>query len=251
MAIQFRKASSDDHASVMAIAEKAVIYGGNDYLPFEFDGIMRRHGGYVLEADHRVVGFLAYVITEGGASFTPVGGRIHGDYQKKGLFGYLMSAMTKELTSANPGITTRRMSIDGNNPFAKRLMESHDVIFRGDYLIASLDEAKEKRILDYCKEDATSDSIISRWSVNDLRSIMKSNHIWQPLFPSGYFLQDWRVYKFNDADVESFFAEHANADCIASFRGSSDRQNLECLSLSFMSTNMFGDEGKTKLDIQK
>ena len=204
MAIQFRKASSDDHASVMAIAEKAVIYGGNDYLPFEFDGIMRRHGGYVLETDDRVVGFLAYAITDGGTSFNPIGGRVHDDYRNRGLFRYLMETVTQKVRAAHPEVTTRRMLTAHSNPYLERILTTHEIIHRGYFLLAPADEARKRHVSHLCQFDGNP-TIVSRWSTEDLRRFWESEDPWRHLFPTGYLIQDWRVYKFNPADIGNLF----------------------------------------------
>ena len=97
MAITVRKASLQDFINVRKITKKSIIYSGFDYLPPAFESMLTRHGGYLMEMDDQIVGFLGYIITDGGTSFIPIGGRIHDDFKNQGLFRFLMDSVTKQL----------------------------------------------------------------------------------------------------------------------------------------------------------
>ena len=155
---RIRKASMADYDGIMAIDKNSVIYGGYDYLPREFPDFIRRHEGYVLLADHKsndnndntaaveeIIGFLGVIITDGGKSFALIGGRIRADFQNRGFFRFLVSAVTEATVAAHPAVTTRRMSVGVYNPHLNRLLQSHDVVTRGFFLFLTPLQWEERK----------------------------------------------------------------------------------------------------------
>ena len=251
MAKTVRKATLQDFDNVKSITEKSIIYGGFDYLLPEFEDLMTRHGGYVLEMDGQVAGFLAYVITDGGTSFIPVGGRIHDDYRNQGLFRFLMDAVTKDLCAVYPAISSRRMSIDTRNPHASRITTSHDVVCRGKHVLMKLDEVRRRHISSFSsllESNDVSNGVVEM-AMEDVCDVADSPQLVQNLFPLGYFLYDWRVYRFNRADVASLPVEHANFHCLVSFQCFESELAKTISAMTFVSTNKYGEEDGVKLDI--
>ena len=240
-----RKASFEDYDCVVAISENATIYGGYDYLPREFENIMTRHDGFILEMDNQVVGFLAFALTDGGESFTPIGGRIREDYQNLGLFKFLLDAVTKHVLDTYPAVTSRRMSIEESNPHMNRLLETHSVVYRGIFACMTSNELP----IGICDagEIGARDQIYEL-SVCDLKRLADAEN---GLFSNGYFLHDWHVYRFNSTEVASLFKEHTNFHCIASMRGDPSEGAIvdSVTALTMFSINRYGDGDGAKIDL--
>ena len=250
MAITVRKASLQDFINVRKITKKSIIYSGFDYLPPAYESILTRHGGYVLEIDDQVVGFLGYIITDGGTSFIPIGGRIHDDFKNQGLFRFLMDSVTKALCAALPQISSRRMSINMSNPHAKKLISLHSVVCRGKHVRMTMDEVRRKHFSHFLSmlEDPSRAETVVEMTIGDICGVMDSPQFVQNLFPGGYIFHDWRVYRFVRVEMESLVVEHSNFHFV-SFRSSDCRSSQTTSAVAMVSTNEYGDDKGIKLNL--
>ena len=148
MSVSVRRANLQDYDDVMAITGKIILYNGFDYLPRQFHAILTSHGGgHVVEVDGQVVGFVAFALTDDGRSFTARAGRVHPDFQKRGLFKLLQDKMTEDLIASHPTINSRKMAIDASNPKVKRLMDTHNVLCSGrKFLFCPLDQYRKEHL---------------------------------------------------------------------------------------------------------
>ena len=148
MAVSVRRANLQDYDDVMAITGKTTLYNGFDYLPRQFHAILTSHGGgYVLEVDDRIVGFVAFALTDDGRSFTARAGRVHPDFQKRGLFKLLQDRGTEDLIASYPTINSRKWTIDASNPKATQLMDAANVLCSGrKFLVCPLDQYRKEHL---------------------------------------------------------------------------------------------------------
>ena len=173
----------------------------------------------------------------------PVGGRIRSEYQNRGLFKFLMSEMTRKLVDTHPALVCRRMCIDKSNPRANRVLKSHRVLFERNYCVCSADNEMVDSLIFRLPRDVDGGAV--ELTAKDLsRMAVSSRGYWEHLFPTDYFLHDWRVYRFSADDVLSVFAEHSNFHCLAFYETTAHRSGEKNVSsLAMISTLKVGRDG--------